>query len=150
MVVVKQLTRMRLDELVRRDGVLETKLNLRVGRVKAQIKAEEGLRNDFQLRSPVSTAAVRGTEFDFDGVNLRVLAGTMALANAFNQSANVSAGEITSTDGFTVPPAGVEALEKLFNVSISASQLEEMLSGFQPPPDLTPGTVTLRWTMPGI
>lgn len=147
-VVVKQLTRIRLDELARRDDVLETKLHLRVGRVRAEIKSEEGLRNDFQLRSPVSTAAVRGTEFDFDGVNLKVLAGFMALANAYNQTTQVAAGEITSTDGFTVPPAGVEALEKLFNVSISASQLEEMLSTFQPPPNLTPGSVTLNWYRP--
>lgn len=143
--VVKQLTRMRLEEFARKDGVQETRLHLRVGKVRAEIQAEEGLRHDFQIRSPVSTAAVRGTGFDFDGVNLRVRSGAVALANAHNRTVRVAAGERSATDGFSAPPSGAEAMEKALAVPVGTSQLDEAAAGFRRVPDLTPGSVTLRW-----
>jgi hypothetical protein len=144
---VKQLTRMRLDELIQKEGVVKTDLFLRVGRVRTEVKHTEGLQQDFRLRSPVSTAAVRGTSFSFDGSNLQVFTGLVALTNTLNQVARVAAGENSSTDGFSLPPEGVEALEQMFNVSINTSQIEEQLESLLPSLDLTStGSVTINWT----
>ena len=144
---VKQLTRMRLDELIEREGVVKTELFLRVGRVSAEVKQRQGLQQDFRLRSPVSTAAVRGTSFEYDGVNLQVLEGLVALANAYGQSIAVGAGQEVSMAGLDLPPEGLAALEALFDVNTSAAQLEEILEGLSVP-DLAVGSVTILWTMP--
>ena len=63
---VRPLTRMVLQELIRRGTTNTTSLTLRVGKVNAVVKATSGEKNDFTIRGPESTAAVRGTEFDFD------------------------------------------------------------------------------------
>jgi hypothetical protein len=146
---VKALTRMRLDELVEREGLVETELFLRVGRVRAEVRPREGLQQEFRLKSPVSTAAVRGTSFDFDGVNLQVLTGLVNLANNYGQSGQVGAGEGSSTDGFTPPPEGQDALNQFFNVVTSTSGLEGG-GGFEVPPELQElfGSITLITTIP--
>ena len=69
-VQVRQLTRMELSQLVAEAGTLTTTINLRVGRLRANVNTAEGLRNDFRVRSPVSTAAVRGTRFDAEVIGL--------------------------------------------------------------------------------
>lgn len=144
---VKQLTRMRLDELIEKEGVVQTELYLRVGRVRAEVKPREGLQQEFKLKSPVSTAAVRGTSFFYDGVNIQVITGLVAMGNNYGQTGQVGQGEQSSTDGFTLPPGGLEALEQMFNVSTSASGLEGAVQTFLPPPDLF-GTVTVNWMIP--
>ncbi len=142
---VKPLTRMRLDELIEKEGVVQTELFLRVGRVRAEVKPRQGIQQDFKLRSPVSTAAVRGTSFFYDGVNIQVITGLVAMGNSYGQTGQVGQGEESSTDGFTLPPGGLEALEQMFNVSTSASGLEGMIQTFLPPPGSF-GTVTVNWT----
>ena len=142
---VKQLTRMRLDELIEREGVVKTELFLRVGRVSAQVQQRQGLQQDFRLRSPVSTAAVRGTSFDYDGVNLQVVEGLVALANAYGQSIAVAAGQEVSMAGLDLPPEGLAALEALFDVNTSAAQLEDILEGLPPADGSAGGSVTVLW-----
>ena len=145
---VKQLTRMRLDELIAREGVVKTELFLRVGRVKAEVKQREGLQQDFRLKSPVSTAAVRGTGFDYDGVNLRVAEGLVALANAYGQSIAVAAGQEVSMAGLDLPPEGLAALEALFDVNTSAAQLEELFGNLPAPDGSAGSSVTVEWVQP--
>jgi hypothetical protein len=72
---VQPLTRLRLEELIQKEGTVQTDLFLRVGKVKAEVKSVAGLQQDFKLRSPVSTAAVRGTEFDYSGYDIVVING---------------------------------------------------------------------------
>ncbi|TFG64926.1 MAG: hypothetical protein E4H36_01545, partial [Spirochaetales bacterium] len=72
---VKQLTRMTLEELIQQQGTQTTSLKLDIGSIKAKVQTAEGINHDFTLRTSTSTAAVRGTEFDFDGFTLQVSDG---------------------------------------------------------------------------
>jgi FecR protein len=65
-IAVQPLTRMLLREIVKRGSTNVAGLSLRVGRVNATVKAAPGERNDFTIRGPAATAAVRGTELSFD------------------------------------------------------------------------------------
>ncbi len=105
-VIVKQLTRMELEKLVRKKGTVHTGLNLRVGMVRAKVRTSKGLKQDFRLRSPISTAAVRGTEFDYDGRNLTVYKGTVAFTNSLGQMRLVPAGSASKITGGALPKTG--------------------------------------------
>jgi hypothetical protein len=118
---VEALTRMDLEELIEREGTIDTKLHLKVGKVKADVRSTEGLRNNFRLRSPVSTAAVRGTVFEYDGYALWVEQGTVVLGNNLGQQRAVTGGEQSSTDGYTQPAGGEDGLETDFVVNTSTS-----------------------------
>ncbi len=101
-VSVKPLTRLTLEELVQQSGSQTTGLFLRTGKVSAQVKTAEGLRQDFKLRSPVSTAAVRGTSFVYDGQTVEVSEGVVEFLNLLEQRLAVAAGEGALTDGQTL------------------------------------------------
>ncbi len=83
---VAALTRMAITDLVEQNGVVSTKLNLQIGKVKTQVKKVEGIQNNFIIKSPVTTASVRGTIFDFDPVNLTVEEGIVLITDQYNQS----------------------------------------------------------------
>jgi hypothetical protein len=102
---VKPLTRMKLEELIAREGTVSTSLFLQVGKVNAAVKSAEGLKQDFTVKSPVSTAAVRGTEFEFDGLTVKVINGLVYFSNNLGQSRGVAQGEQSSTTG-AAPPTG--------------------------------------------
>lgn len=76
---VKPLTRMTLDKLIEESGTVKTTTFLRVGGVSASVKSAEGVKQDFKVQSPYSTASVRGTAFDYDGIKLKVRNGVVAL-----------------------------------------------------------------------
>jgi hypothetical protein len=105
---VRPLTRMRLEELVQKEGTVTTDLFLKVGKVKAEVKTGSGVPQKFTLKGPVSTAAVRGTEFEFDGFTVKVTNGTVVFLNTLGQSRGVSGGEDSSTDGTEPPTSGDE------------------------------------------
>jgi len=98
-VSVRPLTRMTLEDLVQQQGSQATSLFLRTGKVSAQVKTVAGLRQDFKLRSPVSTAAVRGTSFTYDGQSVEVSEGVVEFLNLLEQRKAVAAGEGAQTDG---------------------------------------------------
>ena len=122
---VSALSRLTLEELIEREGLVESDLHLGVGRVRADVEAVEGVQSDFNLSSPVSTAAVRGTSFEFDGVNVRVFQGRVSLSNRFNQSSTVAQGESSSTTGDDEPSSGDQSLEEESSVSIYTAGVEE-------------------------
>ncbi len=130
---VKQLTRVQLQELVQQGGTLTTSLNLPVGKVSAEVKSAAGLKNDFKLRSPVSTAAVRGTRFDFDGYNLVVTQGVVRLVNQLQQTRNVAGGEDLAITGYEEMVNGEGAKTERIDVEISSSPVAP------PPPVVTGG-----------
>lgn len=120
-IVVRPLTRMVLRELVRKEATNTTGLALRVGKVNVSVKAASGEKNDFTITGPSSTAAVRGTEFDYD-VNLddriTVHDGFVTVTAGFaGHSWTVFSGEILDTNGIsssyvrpTVNPPGNDPL----------------------------------------
>jgi hypothetical protein len=100
---VKPLTRLRLNELVAREGTVSTDLFLQVGKIRAEVKSAEGLAQDFKVKSPVSTAAVRGTGFEYDGYELYVFEGTVSYSSLTGQSRSYSPGEQGGSNGFDSP-----------------------------------------------
>lgn len=105
-VTVQQLTRMTLQQLVEDQGKVTTSLGLPIGRIQAQVRSPAGGSADFQVQSSVSTAAVRGTEFDYDGYHLVVSEGVVALFNKLRQLRLVAAGEESHADGTDLPTGG--------------------------------------------
>ncbi len=77
-VQVKPLTRMTIDKLVEEGGTVKTSTFLRVGNVSVSVKSAEGVKQDFKVQSPYSTASVRGTEFDYNGLKLKVKEGLVS------------------------------------------------------------------------
>lgn len=151
-VQVSQLTRMTLEELAEEQGTRTTSLNLKVGRVKAEVKTTEGISHNFKLKSAVSTAAVRGTSFSYDGENLEVEEGTVAMQNKAGQSRSVGAGEGTQVTGggLAPPPSAEDTLEEDSTVSPYTAPVEDAPVELPPPasdttPTPTTGTVTVQW-----
>ena len=140
--IVKQLTRMELSELVEKEGTISTGLNLRVGKIRAEVRTTEGLRQNFRLTSPISTAAVRGTSFEFDGVNLRVFEGTVAFTNRRGQTRSINRGEASRITGFSLPATPEEAADALAAVIPSTIDIPEIIKIFE---DLTNITIILDW-----
>jgi hypothetical protein len=140
---VRPLTRMRLDQLARQGNTVSTELSLRVGRVRAEVKGAEGLLQDFKVRSPISTAAVRGTTFDYDGVNTDVEDGVVNLSNnQSGQGTSVGAGEQGSVSDPNAPPTGGEDnKEQQSTTEPSAGPTIPLVT----PPSKS-GTIRINWT----
>jgi hypothetical protein len=146
---VQELTRMQLERLVEEKDTVSTDLFLEVGKVRAEVQDTEGLRNDFEVSSPVSTAAVRGTSFVFDGYTLWVQEGTVVYDNLIGQRRQVAGGGESSTDGFT-PPAGtrVALMDEQFDVETNVTGdggtvVRGNTEDVTPPTDLI--EVTIQW-----
>ena len=108
---VSPLTRMRIEELIEQEGTVRTDLYLRVGKVRAEVKTAAGLEQDFKLRSPVSTAAVRGTDLGYDGYNVEVYDGNVVYFNLLGQSRSYGAGEGGGGTGYGTPGSGGDGKE---------------------------------------
>jgi len=106
---VKPLTRMAVAELVKAQGEQKTTLDLKVGRVRAKVEKVEGLEHDFTLKSPVSTAAVRGTDFEYSGNQLQVFDGIVRFLNAISQGRTITQGEQSAIQGLSAPASPEEA-----------------------------------------
>jgi hypothetical protein len=105
-ITVRPLTRLSLEEIVAEAGGERVTLNLRAGRIRADVKPPVGGRTDFSVRSPIATASVRGTVFDFDGTRLSVVEGRVHLSGESVTGAYVGKGHATAVDtekGNTAP-----------------------------------------------
>ena len=77
-IVVEALSRLTLEELSSdSSGNSNTSLNLRTGRIRAAVRRSNTGTTNFRVGSPVATAAVRGTEFGFNGFGVQVGDGTV-------------------------------------------------------------------------
>ncbi|MDR1106546.1 MAG: FecR family protein [Treponema sp.] len=115
---VRPLTRLALEELARRDGAEEASLYLRTGRVRAEVRAPAGLRADFTVRSPIATASVRGTSFEFGGGHLYVESGRVLLEGAGGQAVYAQAGErsyVDEAEQRIIPPYEAEVLRPVLS-----------------------------------
>lgn len=102
-ITVMALTRMSIEELAETNDSISTSLNLRTGKVRASVRSTSGKSTNFRLRSPVSTAAVRGTEFVFDGYRLDVIEGVVTFLNRLNEAVSVQGGNGSETSGDDAP-----------------------------------------------
>jgi len=106
-ITIRPLTRMTIQEFVSTEESTTTKLFLGAGRIRADVKTGGRVVNDFEVRSPVATAAVRGTSFIFDGIRLIVTDGEVDYYGPRGALVNVPEGSSShATEGSSaVPPA---------------------------------------------
>jgi hypothetical protein len=104
---VNQLTRLTLEEIARKQDVITTGITIRAGSLAADVKTgASDYKHDFRVKSPVSTAAVRGTRILYDGAELDVNDGTAVLFNLLKQPMTVFKGEAALTGtGFNLFPS---------------------------------------------
>ena len=139
---VKPLTRMQLQELIKTEETVSADLFLKVGKVKAEVRSVEGRVLDFKVRSAVTTAAVRGTEFEFDGLSVKVINGEVTFTNLYEQSRTVRNGEKSGSDGRRIPTSGQQERDIESTVQNETSYAElEGIRRVEPP--LT--SVTVQW-----
>lgn len=110
--VLQPLTRLSLEEIRVQAGQESTRISLNTGRVSAQVRSTAGREVSFEVRSPVATASVRGTDFDFDGVRLQVSQGAVAVINQSRQQIIVGAGGRTTAGNKDAPQAVVASLQE--------------------------------------
>lgn len=130
-IMVRPLTRMILDELVRSAGGTKTGLTLLSGKVKTEVKPSSATSlTQFDVKSPTATASVRGTGFEFDGENILVNHGDVEFANNWGVSRSVQGGEFSSAGGkggSVSPPIPVKPAEKpLITADGGAEQTDAM------------------------
>jgi hypothetical protein len=144
---LRALTRIRIDELQVRDNVAVTGLSMPVGRITAEVRSTEGLSTDFRVRSPVSTAAVRGTGFDNDGSILYCFEDSATLENEAGIPTKVYKGETGKIAGLGPPSGG--APQRLRNTTISpySGGPNERYSGiWRFKDELGTGRILVNWT----
>ena len=133
-VTARALTRLTLEELVRIENTVQTSLFLKVGKVRAEVKSSQGLAQDFKLKSPVSTAAVRGTTIEGDGENTTCEGGLVSVSNALGQTRTIGDGEQTTVASADAPPAAPEA-QKAADAGVATGPI--VVTG-GPAPTITP------------
>jgi ferric-dicitrate binding protein FerR (iron transport regulator) len=95
---VRPLTRLSLEEIVSDRGREQVDLYLQTGRIRADVKPPVGGTTEFTVRSPVGSASVRGTSFEFDTERLRVDEGRVQYSLVNGREALVAAGGISYVD----------------------------------------------------
>ncbi len=134
LLTIKPLTQMKLTSLIQQGNLVKTDLYLRVGKVKAEVNTPKGTKAEFKLNSPVATASVRGTIFDFDGETLTVERGVVELATPNGQARNVAEGEstaISSNGTVTAPVEHAQAQTVVASVPGPAAATGASTSGAQ-------------------
>jgi hypothetical protein len=96
--MVQPLTRLSLEELLLVGGGEKVDISLRAGRVRADVKPPAGGKTDFTVKSPTATASVRGTSFEFDGIQLKVDEGRVHVSGTDGGGTYVGAGHVVKTD----------------------------------------------------
>jgi hypothetical protein len=121
-IIVQPLTRLTIDELQSRSADSQTRISLRTGRILASVKKSTEEPSRFQVKSPVATAAVRGTEFDFNGFQLSVDSGLVAFSSEGGRIVTVPLGALTEMSGDGIPLDVLEAMIQELTVNPSAVQ----------------------------
>ena len=147
---IKQLTRMSIENLSRKQNTVNTKLNLQLGRIKADVKSAKGLKHDFTVRTPVSTAAVRGTIFNSGLRNIIVDNGRISYTNRIGQTVTIEGGSSSKirSRGFDSPQNALETLIADFNVSASTQQEPGALTASPDSDNIKSGSIKLVFQWP--
>ncbi|HOF12332.1 MAG TPA: FecR domain-containing protein [Treponemataceae bacterium] len=130
---VKPLTRMSLDELRKTQDEVQTELNLVSGKVQVEVKprAKQEVVN-FTVKSAVATASVRGTGFVFDGRNLFVNHGNVALQSNTGFTRSVLGGEfsqVSSRGKVSTPSYVTKATDSVFESDDEAEEEGDVSDG---------------------
>jgi len=120
-IVVQPLTRLTIDQLQDEGSSRQTSLSLRTGRITAAVKKNEAEPTRFQVRSPVATAAVRGTEFTFNGFQLKVEEGLVAFSSDGGSIVTVPVGASSEMSPEGIPEEVLDAIMAAVTVDPSAA-----------------------------
>jgi len=103
---VRPLTRLTLAEISASANTETLKVDLQTGRVRVDVNPPAGSKNSTSVRSPMATASVRGTSFDFDTQSLTVYSGTVTFQGSQGGAMLVSAGSTSEikNNGSAVDP----------------------------------------------
>jgi hypothetical protein len=152
-VMVRPLTRLSLDELVALGKNERVGLNLRVGRVRAEVTPPEDGTVGFTVLSPMVTASVRGTVFEFNSVNLAVQSGTVAFTGRDAATVFATAGKTSFVDRqgrSVIPVRGEDRQLAQVSAGVAAGVTEDVafpVSGPASPVVAGPGGTL---TVPGV
>ena len=103
---VRPLTRLTLAEISSSAGTETLNVALQSGRVRVDVNPPAGTRANMSIRSPIATASVRGTSFEFDTKSVRVIGGTVAFSTGRGRTMQVRGGsssELTTKERATNP-----------------------------------------------
>jgi hypothetical protein len=89
---VRPLTRLTLTEISASMNSETLNLNLQTGRVRVEMNPPAGGKAVMSVKSPIATASVRGTSFDFDTRNIYVNRGKVSFQGNRGAGVLVSAG----------------------------------------------------------
>ena len=89
---VRPLTRLSLSEISGSAGTETINVSLQTGRVRVDVTPPAGTRALVAVTSPVATASVRGTSFEFDTQSITVLEGSVAFQGSSGGVMMVNAG----------------------------------------------------------
>ena len=98
MITVRPLTRLTMKEIQATSGTETINVNLQAGRVRVDVNPPAGTRASVAVASPMATASVRGTSFEFDTRNLKVNHGRVSYNGKKGKSMLVSEGSTTMVD----------------------------------------------------
>lgn len=107
--VVNQLTRLKLEEILQKEDAVSSKVFLDTGRMKVDVKPKTTAKVNFQVQTPVATASVRGTAGEITASGqLSGSEGTWSYT-AGNQTLYVPSGStvIIDTNGAAITPQEV-------------------------------------------
>jgi hypothetical protein len=155
---VRPLTMLTLQEIIQRDNTEETILYLRTGRVRAVVNPPAGQSVDFTVSSPIVTASVRGTSFEFDGRQLWVDDGRVLLTSPNGQKVYVSGTQRSYVDEINqnriTPPFEAEAallrpiIPELNNTGSNADPPETMIAPGSTGTESNPTNINIGWPPP--
>jgi hypothetical protein len=97
-IMVRPLTRLTVEEIIRSQESDQVSLYLQTGRIRAAVTPPRAGTVNFTVRSPSITASVRGTVFDFDTINLRVDEGNVYFIGAEGTAMQVAEGRTAHTN----------------------------------------------------
>lgn len=117
-IIVQPLTRMTIDELQSSGADSQTRLNLRMGNISVNVKRNDANPSRFQVKSPIATAAVRGTSFTFNGYQLSVEEGTVAFNSPGGRVITVPIGGTTEMQESGVPVEVIESIVAEITVEV--------------------------------
>jgi hypothetical protein len=119
-ILIRPLTCLSLGTIIEQRNSDQIDLKLQTGRIRVEVKPPQDRPVNFTVSSPIATASVRGTEFDFDAVNLVVQNGTVAYTGLDKATVFATAGKtsfIDRQDRSTVP------------VSVEERQMSQIIFG---------------------
>ncbi len=96
-VTLASLTRMTIEQLTENDKKEQAQFFIDSGKLSASVKHAENKRTDFKVRSPVSTASVRGTFFSvWASGKIAAMLGMVASSKTINPKANVASDDVAN------------------------------------------------------